>query len=216
MCKMDLMPDTAEEDLAQDFFFDDCENLLLHDDEEDEDPSCSSNEAYNSLGNEIKCDYSDGYYDMIDAYKNELHKIVDESHPGEWSYGMDMFVTYLNLMKDFYHGGEGVHAMEQKDEDPIRYKNEPTREETLTKALEYYYKWQHISDDNFKVIDLDDSEKIFDRNWKCEYRFRPDGKWYPSSRKIVKKWHKKMYKLEQKYKRKFLGIVSKYLESWWD
>ena len=211
MCKMDLMPETAEEDLAQDYFFDEPE---LHDDEEDEDPSCSSNEAYNSLGNEVKCSYSDGYYDMIDAYKNELHKIVDESHPGEWSYGMDMFVTYLKFMKDFYHGGEGVMAMEQRDEDPIRYKNEPSREETLTKAIEYYEKWQHISDDYFRVLDCPVRED--GRNWKCEYRFRPDGKWYPSSRKVVKKWHKFKYKIEQKYKRKFLAVVNRYLESWWD
>ena len=211
MCKMDLMPETTEEDSTQDLFF--CEYVPSYDDEEDEDPSCSSNEAYNSLSEE-KEKYSESYYDMIKNYKDKLHNIVTESHPGEWSYGMDMFITFIKFMKDFYHNGEDVHAMEQKDEDPIRYKNEPTREETLTKAIEYYEKWQHISDDYFRVLDCPAREN--GANWKCEYRFRPDGKWLQSSRRVIIKWHKFIYKLEQKYKKKFFAIVFKYLESWWD
>ena len=216
--KLDILPETAEEDLAADYFFND---------EEDEDPACESNEAYNSLGQEEKeSRYSDGYYDMIDAFKKELHKIVDDSHPAEWSYGMDLFITFIKFMKDFYHGGEGVFAMERKDEGIKKYRNEPTREETLTKAIEYYEKWMHIGDDLFRVIEHPETYEealgddgyydIKDPGCHCEYRFKPNGKWMKSRPRLVIKWHRYIYKLEQKYKKKFFATVFKYLESWWD
>jgi len=169
---------------------------------------------------------SDNYWNMINSYKNELHEIVDHCHPGESSYATNMFVTYLRFMRDFYQGGEGVYAMEMKDEDPKRYKNEPTRLETLEKALYYYDKWQGVEEEYIKVVlhpetykshdNKDGTVTVDDLGFHCEYKYGPKGTSKKTRRKAMKITYKKMKKQQLKWKKKFYKVVFKYMESWWD
>ena len=157
------------------------------------------------------------YQAMMAKYKKSLTNInKDACHsPWEWSWGLDYLVEFLRFMKDYYTLGVNVWAMERKDEDPKRYKNAPTRLETLTKTLEYYDKWQGLEEEYIKVIDHHETYKehdngdgtvtIDDLGYHCEYKYGS-----------MKKTYKKLVKAQEKYKKLFFMSLAEHMEEWWD
>ena len=159
------------------------------------------------------------YQAMMAKYKKSLGKIYRDGCgcPSEWSYGLDYLVEFLRFMRDYYALGINVWAMERKDEDPKKYKNCPTRVESLTKTIEYYDKWQSIdTDDEYvKVIHHPETYKSHENGdgtvtvdnlgYHCEYKYGS-----------AKKTYKKMHQEEQKYKRLFFESLCEHLEDWWD
>lgn len=164
------------------------------------------------------------YQAMLAKYKKSLTKINKDASgsPWEWSWGLDYLVEFLRFMKDYYTLGVNVWAMERKNEDPKRYKNVPTRLETLTKTLEYYDKWQGLEDEYIKVIDHPETYKehdngdgtvtIDDLGCHCEYKFGPKN----NTRKAMKITYKKLAKAQEKYKKLFFMSLAEHMEEWWD
>ena len=157
------------------------------------------------------------YQAMLAKYKKSLTNINKDAcrSPWEWSWGLDYLVEFLRFMKDYYALGINVWAMERRDEDPKRYKNVPTRLETLTKTLEYYDKWQGLEEEYIKVIDHHETYKehdngdgtvtIDDLGYHCEYKYGS-----------VKKTYKKLAKAQEKYKKLFFMSLAEHMEEWWD
>ena len=164
------------------------------------------------------------YQAMMAKYKKSLSQIHKDGCgcPSEWSYGLDYLVEFLRFMKDYYVLGINVWAMERKDEDPKRYKNVPTRLETLTKTLEYYDKWQGLEDEYIKVIDHPETYKSHENEdgtitvdefgFHCEYKFGPKN----NTRKAMKITYKKLAKAQKKYKKLFFKSLAEHIEEWWD
>lgn len=168
--------------------------------------------------------WSKDYYDMLKegAEKlDEIHECARKS-PWEWSWGLDYFVEFLRFMRDYYKLGENVLAMERRDEDPKRYKNVPSRLESLEKTLYYYDKWQNLEKDYIKIVkhpetyrtrdNGDGTVTIQDMGFHCEYKYGPRN----NKRKAMKITYKKLNKDQAKYKKKFYKMLMKYLEDWWD
>jgi len=167
---------------------------------------------------------NEDYQAMMTEYKKSLGKINKDgcSSPWEWSYGLDYLVEFLRFMKDYYTLGVNVWAMERKDEDPKKYKNAPTRLQTLTKTLEYYDKWQNLEDEYITVVEHPETFKehdngdgtvtIDDFGFHCEYKYGPKN----NRRKAMKITYKKLYKAQQKYKKLFFMSLFEHIEEWWD
>jgi len=165
------------------------------------------------------------YISMMDNHRKELTEIVENAGPWEWSYGLDAFVEHLKWMRDYYKLGENVWAAEMRDEDPKRYKNYPTRLETLEKTLNYYDKWQNLEDEYVQVVEhgpmkwednQDGTSTLVDSGVTITYKFGPKGKSQRARRRAMLITYKKLHKAERKYKKLFFKAVEKYLESWWD
>ena len=154
---------------------------------------------------------------MLVKYKKSLTKINKDASasPWEWSCGLNYLVEFLRFMKDYYALGVNVWSMERKDEDPKRYKNSPTRLDTLTKTLEYYDKWQGLEDEYIKVVDHTETYKehsngdgtvtIDDLGCHCEYLYGS-----------MKKTYEKLAKEQEKYKKLFFMSLAEHIEEWWD
>lgn len=170
--------------------------------------------------------FSPEYYDMQAKYKHELKNIAVNAGPWEFSYILDFLVTYIRWMRDYYKNGEGVWGIEQRDEDPKRYKNVPTRLETLEKALAYYDKWQSLEDEYIKLVPNKDGFKsedngdgtstIINLGYDVIYKYGPKGKSEKAHRRAARITYKKLHKAQEKYKKLFFNTVRKYIESWWD
>ena len=157
------------------------------------------------------------YQAMLAKYKKSLTKINKDASasPWEWSWGLNYLVEFLRFMRDYYALGVNVWSMERKDEDPKRYKDVPTRLETLTKTLEYYDKWQGLEDEYIKVVDHPETYKehsngdgtvtIDDFGCHCEYLYGS-----------MKKTYKKLAKEQEKYKKLFFMSLAEHIEEWWD
>lgn len=157
------------------------------------------------------------YQAMLEKYKKSLTHINAHAcaSPWEWSWGLNYFVEFLRFMKDYYALGVNVWAMERKDEDPERYKNAPTRLETLTEAIAYYDKWQGLEDEYVKVVDHPETYKersngdgtvsIDDFGCHCEYKYGS-----------VKKTYEKLLEDQEKYKKLFFASLAEHIEEWWD
>lgn len=164
------------------------------------------------------------YQVMMAKYKKSLTKINKDASvcPWEWSYGLDYFVEFLRFMQEYYKLGVNVWAMERKDEDPKRYKNVPTRYESLTQALAYYDKWQGLEDEYITVVHHPETYKSHDNDngtvtvddfgFHCEYKFGPKN----NTRKAMKITYKKLHKEQEKYKKLFVNYVAKHMHEWWD
>ena len=157
------------------------------------------------------------YQAMLAKYKKSLTKINKDASasPWEWSWGLNYLVEFLRFMRDYYALGVNVWSMERKDEDPKRYKDVPTRLETLTKTLEYYDKWQGLEDEYVKVVDHPETYKersngdgtvtIDDFGCHCEYKYGS-----------MKKTYEKLAKEQEKYKKLFFASLAEHIEEWWD
>ena len=157
------------------------------------------------------------YVRMFKEHKTELNKINKDGNqcPWEWSYGLDYLVEFLRFMRDYYKLGENVWGMERKDEDPKRYKNVPTRLETLEKTLFHYDRWMNLEEEYVKVIDHPETYKevdngdgtvsIEDLGFHCEYKYGS-----------MKRTYKKLHKEQEKHKKKFFMMLSKHMQEWWD
>ena len=179
-------------------------------------------EAMDKLDELSHKEWSKEYYDMLKKNAEKLDEIHENARksPWEWSWGNDYFVQFLRFMRDYYKLGENVWAMEQKDEDPRRYKRVPTRLQTLEKALYYYDKWQSLEGEYIKVVEHPDTYREHDNGdgtvtiqnmgFHCEYKYGPRN----NKRKAMIITYKKLNKEQKKYKKKFYKMVFKYLESW--
>ena len=181
-------------------------------------------ETMNKLEELSNKEWSKDYYDMLKegAEKlDEIHECARKS-PWEWSWGLDYFVEFLRFMRNYYKLGENVWAMERRDEDPKRYKNVPSRLESLEKTLYYYDKWQNLAEDYIKVVNHpetyrthdngDGTVTIQDMGFHCEYKYGPHN----NKKKAAKITYKRLSKDQAKYKKKFYKMLMKYLEDWWD
>jgi hypothetical protein len=166
---------------------------------------------------------SKDYFDMMRKNRRalgEIHKSAKKS-PWEWSWGLDYFVQFLRFMQEYYKNGENVWGKENKEWDPDR-KNEPTRYESLTLALNYYDKWQGLEDEYVKVIyhpeeyetksNGDGTCTIINDGVEIIYKYGPRN----NRRKAMLITYKKLHKAQKKYKKLFFLTVAKYIESWWD
>jgi len=157
------------------------------------------------------------YLALMSKYKKSLTKINKSAYSGpwEWSWGLDYFVEFLRFMQEYYKLGINVWAMERRDEDPKKYKNYPTRYESISKALEYYDKWQNLEEEYIAVIDHPETYKshdngngtvtIDDLGFHCEYKYGS-----------AKRTYKKLHKDQEKYKKLFFKTVMRFMEEWWD
>lgn len=151
------------------------------------------------------------YNKMWKTHKKNLIKLAKEASPYQADDGIQLFIEQLRFMKDFYELGYNVWAMERKDEDPVQYKDMPTRYESLKQALDEYdaidgcedkyivYHFDDVKDDDFwHKFTKDDSEV-------CEYKlgdFKTSYDAYLKERKI--------------HEENFKKIVEKYIDEWWD
>lgn len=157
------------------------------------------------------------YKAMMAKYKKSLSDINKDAStcPWEYGFGLDYFVEFLRFMQDYYKLGVNVWGMERKDENPKKYKNYPTRYESISKALKYYDKWQNLEDEYVKVVEHPETYKthnngdgtvtIDDLGYHCEYK-------YGSMMKTYRKLHKE----QEKYKKLFVKTIMKYMHEWWD
>lgn len=160
-------------------------------------------------------EHSQEYKNMMKIHKKEWENITENVGPWEWSYGLDALVEHLRWMRDYYKLGENVWGMEKKDEDPKRYRNVPTRLQTLEETLFYYDSWMNLKDEYIKVINHQETYKEHDNNdgtvtienlgFHCKYKYGS-----------INKTYKKLHKEETKYKKKFFKMLYKYIEEWWD
>lgn len=161
--------------------------------------------------------HSKEYDEMFATYKDKLGSIHDGciSCPWDFAFSLNYFVTCLRFMRDYYKLGENVWGLDRRYEDPKKYKNVPTRLETLEKTLWYYDKWHSLEEEyvtivhhpeTFKTTDNEDGTvTINDFGMHCEYKYGS-----------AKRTYKKLYKDQQKLKKKFFSMLYKYIETWWD
>ncbi len=172
-------------------------------------------EAKEKIEELMNKEHSADYDAMFLQHTSELKDIAAATTPFDYSYGLDFLVQHLRFMRDYYKLGENVWGMEKKDEDPKRYKNIPTRLETLEKALYYYDKWINLEDEYIKVVDHPETFKEHDNGdgtftidnlgFHCEYKYGS-----------MKRTYKKLHKAQEKYKKLFFKTLACYCESWWD
>ena len=168
--------------------------------------------------NKQKAKESPEYQEMMKHYKKSLSDINKEAcqSPWEWTWGLDYFVEFLRFMQAYYKLGINVWAMERKAEDPKRYKNAPTRYESLTQALAYYDKWQGLEDEYIKVEIPDDFTQMFsepDEDGCCKFL---GGSHITYKYGDIKKTYKKLHKEQEKYKKLFVNYVLEHIQDWWD
>lgn len=158
---------------------------------------------------------SEEYQQIMYDHHKKLKEIIKRAGPWDWCYGLDALVEHLRWMRDYYKLGENVLGMEKRDEDPKKYKNIPTRLETLEKTLGYYDKWSTLEEEYIKVVDAEQPLKEKSDNngnivipsfyFQCKYKYRS-----------AKKTYRKLDKAERKYKKKFFNMLCKHIEEWWD
>jgi len=159
------------------------------------------------------------YQEMMTKYKKSLGKIHKSASTCPWEpdFAIEYFVECLRFMQAYYKLGVNVWAMERKDEDPKRYKNVPTRYESLTQALAYYDKWQGLEDEYIQVELPENLKDLFsepDETGCCRYQSENVKITYKYG--SAKKTYKKLHKAEEKYKKLFVNYVAKHMYEWWD
>ena len=182
-------------------------------------------EAMEALEAKENATYSQEYYDMIEKHRAALTDINERGAgcPWEWSFGFDYLVEFIKSMRDYYERGENVWAIEYRDEDPKKYKNVPTRLETLNQTLDYYEKWISAEERYIRVVEHPETYKsqdngdgtvtILDHGFHCEYLC---GKKFKTGRKAMKRCYKDLRKEQKKYKHLFFKMLEDHMEEWWD
>lgn len=148
---------------------------------------------------------------MFKKYRKSFIKMAKEVTPYQYDDGFEMWIEHLRFMRDYYKLGYNVIAMERNKEDPVKYKDMPTRFESLDMALKEYdaiegcedkyivYHFDDVKDDSFWNKFTKDDNDI------CEYKlgdFKTSYNAYLKERKVHEKNFKK--------------IVEKYINEWWD
>lgn len=165
------------------------------------------------------------YKRMMKHYKKLLKKNVKDAAPWDWGFGLEMFVDFLRWMQEYYELGYNVWAMESKDEDPVNFKDAPTRAESLKQTIYYYDKWHNCFEDYYKIAYTEKELKHYlrlgfhlvpEKNDNIEQQIRKSGSWsltlYEDSTENVKECNKAC----EYYKHKFFECLETYLEEWWD
>ena len=169
--------------------------------------------------NKKKAKENPEYQEMMKHFKKSLSDINKEACQSPWesSWALDYFVEFLRFMQAYYKLGVNVWAMERKDEDPKRYKNVPTRYESLTQAIAYYDKWQGLEDEYIQVELPENFKDLFDEPDEtgcCRYRSENVKTTYKYGSVI--KTYKKLHKEQEKYKKLFFMSLAEHMEEWWD
>ena len=87
---------------------------------------------------------------MMRNNSKALKKAIKEVVPWGAMSGVQLFVQYLEWVRDYYKNGENVHAVEkfEWDSDAIQ----KTRLEMVEEILNEYNEWQTCEDKYFRVI----------------------------------------------------------------
>lgn len=157
------------------------------------------------------------YKKMMNKYKKLLRNHAKEAAPWDYLFGLDYFVDFLRFMQEYYKLGVNVWAFETKYEGLDEFKDWPTRYESISKAIEYYDKWQNASDDYIKIVYTEKECKHYQRLGWHLYETSKEESWYElikydNYQDVNRAIH--VQKLE--YKHKFFETVEKFIEEWWD
>jgi len=166
------------------------------------------------------------YKKMMKRYKKLFKKNVKELAPWDWSFGISLFIDFLNWMHDYYKLGYNVWALDVTDpKEPIH--TEKTREDSLKETLMWYDRWMNVDDSFIKIayskeelqhyLDLGfhlrkdvEKESCIDGTLKSLH-------WYYLT--LYEDPHKnteELVKATKDCKHKFFECIEKYLEEWWD
>lgn len=152
------------------------------------------------------------YKKMWKAHKKELIKLAKKATPFQAEDGFEMWIEHLRFMRDYYKIGYNVWAMERKEEDPVEYKDVPTRFESLDQALKEYNAIEECEDNyivyhyeggiaNGKGIVVDGKQQ----DWWTEYKL---GDYKTSYNAYAKE--------RKQHETKFKRLVEKYFNEWSD
>ena len=169
--------------------------------------------------------FSEEYYNMMNSHREALNRINKKAskRPWEYSYALDYLIEFIKFMRDYYDRHENVMAIERREEDFKKYKNVPTRLETLEKTLYYFEMWTNAEDRYVRVINHPETYKshfnedgtitVDNLGFHCEYLC---GKKFKTGRKAMLRCYKRISKEKKKYKHLFFKTLEKYMEEWWD
>lgn len=166
------------------------------------------------------------YKKMNRTYRKTLKKLVKDSGPWEWSYGLDMFIEFLKWMRDYYKLGYNVWATEDCNAFPDIDKDKPTRFESLDTAIKLYEKWQNCDDEFMKVIFLDEPnaqeqiDELVEQGYTVCVREKNDtllkNTAFLYKFKDSKENNEAYTKAYLEYKKQFFEYVGEHIEEWWD
>ena len=157
------------------------------------------------------------YKKMMKRYKKLFKKNAKELAPWDWSFGLSLFIDFLNWMHDYYKLGYNVWAMDVTDPKEAIH-TEKTREESLKETLMWYNRWMNVDDDYIKVVY---SKEEVDHYLKLGFHLQKDAF-------LNENWHyltlyekqsdntDALIKATKDYKHKFFESLEKNLEEWWD
>ena len=166
------------------------------------------------------------YYRIDKEARKKLKQIVKDIHPGEYSYMLDMMITMITWMRDFYKNGYGVYGMDKCEEDPKNWGNVPTRLQTLNMAIQLYNRWQQCEDEYFPFVskDLIEVYKSNGYNYKESSLSLAERMNFLQHQNEVFMFKGNTYqeaisafnKEYSKRRKAFFDYFSEHVEEWWD
>ena len=159
-------------------------------------------------------------YKRINAEaRKKLKQIIKDTCPSESGYILDIISCMLHWMRDYYKNGYNVWGMEQCEEDPVVFRNVPTRLETLNMAIQLYDKWQGCEEEYFILVDND----LVETMQKGGYQYTENGakELHPDKTFMFKgeSFNDAVSEFNVEYKKrrdKFFKYLGEHIEEWWD
>ena len=158
------------------------------------------------------------YKQMLKKYKKLIMKSAREATKSPWEamFGLDMFINFMNFMKDYYTLGENVWQVDESKQEVI---------DTLTQTLNEYDAWQNCEDKYTKVLlkTNENFEKERKHFLRLGYHEQPcnDERLFKDVVFLTlyedyKENNTQMIKEYVEHRDNFFKLISNNISKWWD
>jgi len=149
------------------------------------------------------------YKKMMKNYKKVLLKSAKEAEPWDYGFGLDLFISHLTWMRDYYELNENVWGEEVP--------GHPTRLQILNMILASYKDWMHCDEKYWGWDETDGTDtfmfttKPTPKETEVHIRKLKNLKYEDDAK------NREAFKKEYEYNRKhFFELLGTYIEELWD
>jgi len=160
-----------------------------------------------------KMAYNRKYKRLRNKYRKQLTKQAKEAAPWDFGFPLEMFVTYLRFMRDYYK--EGLNVADESE-------GTDSRLHTLNMALQLYEAWDKCFDNWYKLVKADEVECYKQGGWYAPAEAEPsailDGQNYVMMTRLqTKQANDEMFNYYYRKNREdFFKFLAEHMEEWWD
>lgn len=141
---------------------------------------------------------------LVKKHRRLLTKMAKEALPLDYGYGLEMFIHFIEYMKDYYETGENIWGY-MEAEDGTLYDN---RLEQISEALEKYKAYANVFNDFETTIESVEEESITLHGKSTVFS--------STTVKYNKEELDKLLKKEQEHWDSFWNFIRDNLRNWWD